>query len=222
MLKCLVLVSRREPLWSTSYVCYFRLINSVIMLTSWRSWSPGWLYLQVSSNSYYHLFPVIIWLNNASDLEKDFCILVPSIVSCAHPKIWPHDGNAFYIPFVVTLMPELIFDLFVLSGWVAVLACTLAIIGLLYDTKYRRQWIWCSFFTSIILAVFWLYYMLRYVNSISQNTFTIFTGGKRKKREKNSVTNWYWISRLRADINKQLCWRKEFFSFEEKKVRLWR
>ncbi|PON32287.1 Major facilitator superfamily domain containing protein [Parasponia andersonii] len=47
------------------------------------------------------------------------------------------------------------------AGWVAVLACSLDIVGLLYDSKYRRQWIWCSFFTGIILAVFWLYYMLR-------------------------------------------------------------
>ncbi|KAM6583364.1 hypothetical protein CsatB_010366 [Cannabis sativa] len=47
------------------------------------------------------------------------------------------------------------------AGWVAVLACSLAIVGLLTGSKYRRRWMWCSFFASIILAVFWLYYMLR-------------------------------------------------------------
>ncbi|XP_030488288.2 uncharacterized protein LOC115705176 isoform X2 [Cannabis sativa] len=47
------------------------------------------------------------------------------------------------------------------AGWVAVLACSLAIVGLLTGSKYRRRWMWCSFFASIILSVFWLYYMLR-------------------------------------------------------------
>lgn len=47
--------------------------------------------------------------------------------------------------------------------WVAVVACSLAIMGLLHDSKDRRQWLWYSCLTGLILAAFWLYYMLRYV-----------------------------------------------------------
>ena len=35
------------------------------------------------------------------------------------------DADAFYISLVVTIMPDLIFGLYVLLGWVAVLAWTL-------------------------------------------------------------------------------------------------
>ncbi|GMY36231.1 wpp domain-interacting tail-anchored protein 1 [Fagus crenata] len=47
------------------------------------------------------------------------------------------------------------------AAWIAVLACSFTIIGLLHNSKYHRQWMWYSCFASIILAVFWLYYMLR-------------------------------------------------------------
>ncbi|ONH97869.1 hypothetical protein PRUPE_7G215100 [Prunus persica] len=47
------------------------------------------------------------------------------------------------------------------ADWLAVLACSSAIIGLLHDSKHHRRWIWYSLFTGIILTVFWLYYMLR-------------------------------------------------------------
>ncbi|KAM5547496.1 hypothetical protein ABKV19_001804 [Rosa sericea] len=47
------------------------------------------------------------------------------------------------------------------ADWLAVVACSSAIIGLVHDSKYHRRWIWYSFLTGIVLAVFWLYYMLR-------------------------------------------------------------
>ncbi|KAF8393486.1 hypothetical protein HHK36_021730 [Tetracentron sinense] len=47
------------------------------------------------------------------------------------------------------------------ADWVAILACSMAIMGLLHKSKYPRQWIWYSCFTSLLLAVFWLYHMLR-------------------------------------------------------------
>ncbi|KAI4347031.1 hypothetical protein L6164_007880 [Bauhinia variegata] len=47
------------------------------------------------------------------------------------------------------------------ADWVAVLACSFAIIGLLQKSMHRRRWIWYSGLTGIILAIFWLYYMLR-------------------------------------------------------------
>ncbi|KAE7998609.1 hypothetical protein FH972_003138 [Carpinus fangiana] len=47
------------------------------------------------------------------------------------------------------------------ADWLAVLVCSLTIIGLLHNSKHHRQWMWYSCFAGIILAVFWLYYMLR-------------------------------------------------------------
>ncbi|XP_044464276.1 uncharacterized protein LOC123194865 [Mangifera indica] len=47
------------------------------------------------------------------------------------------------------------------ADWIAVLACFLAIKGLVHNSKDQRQWIWYSFFVGLVLAVFWSYYMLR-------------------------------------------------------------
>ncbi|PRQ46759.1 putative major facilitator superfamily domain-containing protein [Rosa chinensis] len=47
------------------------------------------------------------------------------------------------------------------ADWLAVVACSSAIIGLVHDSKHHRRWIWYSFLTGIVLAVFWLYYMFR-------------------------------------------------------------
>ncbi|XP_015889208.1 uncharacterized protein LOC107424033 [Ziziphus jujuba] len=48
------------------------------------------------------------------------------------------------------------------ADWVAVVACSLAIIGLFHgDSKDRRQWIWYSCFFGMVLVVFWLYFMSR-------------------------------------------------------------
>ncbi|XP_043703437.1 uncharacterized protein LOC122653605 isoform X3 [Telopea speciosissima] len=44
---------------------------------------------------------------------------------------------------------------------VAVLACIMAITGLLNNSKSHRQWIWYSCYTGVLLAIFWLHYMLR-------------------------------------------------------------
>lgn len=49
----------------------------------------------------------------------------------------------------------------ILADWVAVLACSLAIVGLLHNSKHHRLWIWCSFCAGLLLAVFWLFYLLR-------------------------------------------------------------
>ncbi|XP_071722367.1 uncharacterized protein [Rutidosis leptorrhynchoides] len=45
------------------------------------------------------------------------------------------------------------------ADWIAVLACTMSIMGLLHGSK--KQWLWYSSYVGIMLAVFWLYFMLR-------------------------------------------------------------
>ncbi|CAK9328260.1 unnamed protein product [Citrullus colocynthis] len=45
------------------------------------------------------------------------------------------------------------------ADWIAILACTFSIIGILSKSNYHRRWLWCSFFIGILLSVFWLYFM---------------------------------------------------------------
>ncbi|KAK3018450.1 hypothetical protein RJ639_004267 [Escallonia herrerae] len=45
--------------------------------------------------------------------------------------------------------------------WAAILVCSLAITGLLHNSKYHRRWLWYSCCAGILLAVFWLYHMLK-------------------------------------------------------------
>ncbi|XP_022960855.1 uncharacterized protein LOC111461536 isoform X3 [Cucurbita moschata] len=47
------------------------------------------------------------------------------------------------------------------ADWVAILACSFSIIGIVSKSSYQRRWLWCSFFVSILLSVFWLYFMMR-------------------------------------------------------------
>ncbi|XP_057493794.1 uncharacterized protein LOC130779132 isoform X16 [Actinidia eriantha] len=47
------------------------------------------------------------------------------------------------------------------ADWAAVLVCSVAIAGLLLDSRYRRTWLWYSCFGGILVAVFWSYHMLR-------------------------------------------------------------
>ncbi|KAH1049406.1 hypothetical protein GLYMA_08G031000v4 [Glycine max] len=58
-------------------------------------------------------------------------------------------------------MEEIYSWMIISADWVAVLACSFAIIGLLHESVHRRRWIHYSWYTGVILAIFWLYYMLR-------------------------------------------------------------
>ncbi|KAG5041607.1 hypothetical protein JHK85_014083 [Glycine max] len=57
-------------------------------------------------------------------------------------------------------MEEIYSWMIIFADWVAVLACSFAIIGLLDQSMHRRRWIHYSWYTAVILAIFWLYYML--------------------------------------------------------------
>lgn len=47
------------------------------------------------------------------------------------------------------------------ADWAAVLVCSMAIGGLLHNSKYHRRWLWYSCCVGVLMAVFWLYHMLR-------------------------------------------------------------
>lgn len=51
--------------------------------------------------------------------------------------------------------------LVIFADWLAVMSCATAILGLVQSSEHLRRRIWYSFFSGILVAVFWLYYMLR-------------------------------------------------------------
>ncbi|XP_025636820.1 uncharacterized protein [Arachis hypogaea] len=46
------------------------------------------------------------------------------------------------------------------ADWMAVLVCSFSMKGLIDESVHHRRWIWYSWFTAIVPAMFWLYYML--------------------------------------------------------------
>ncbi|MFS7965353.1 hypothetical protein Hanom_Chr09g00761241 [Helianthus anomalus] len=51
--------------------------------------------------------------------------------------------------------------LVIAADWAAVLVCSLAIAGLLNNSRSRRRFLWFSCCAGVLLAVFWLYNMLK-------------------------------------------------------------
>ncbi|KAL8093979.1 uncharacterized protein LOC141692553 [Apium graveolens] len=47
------------------------------------------------------------------------------------------------------------------ADWASVLVCSMTIAGLLHNSRYHRQWLWCSFCAGFLVAIFWLYQMLK-------------------------------------------------------------
>ncbi|KAK2385364.1 histone-lysine N-methyltransferase [Trifolium repens] len=58
-------------------------------------------------------------------------------------------------------MEEIYSWVIISADWVAVLACSFAIQGLRHESMHHRRWIWYSWYTSIVLAIFWLNHMPR-------------------------------------------------------------
>ncbi|KAE8653407.1 hypothetical protein Csa_007368 [Cucumis sativus] len=59
------------------------------------------------------------------------------------------------------------------ADWVAILACTFSIIGIVSKSSHHRRWLWCSFFIGILLSVFWFYFMMRYGNRIHNHLIKV-------------------------------------------------
>uniref|UniRef100_A0A0D3EQ64 Uncharacterized protein n=1 Tax=Oryza barthii TaxID=65489 RepID=A0A0D3EQ64_9ORYZ len=55
-------------------------------------------------------------------------------------------------------MEDLSSPMVVVADWIAALACLFSIKGLLHSWK---KWMWYSFYVSILVALFWTYYLLR-------------------------------------------------------------
>ncbi|KAL9440795.1 hypothetical protein AB3S75_019462 [Citrus x aurantiifolia] len=73
-------------------------------------------------------------------------------------SIFQQASSPWELRYHAYFMEEINSWMIIVADWIAVLACSMTIIGLLHN---RRQWIWYSCFAGMTLAVFWLYYMLR-------------------------------------------------------------
>ena len=49
------------------------------------------------------------------------------------------------------------------ADWIAALACLFAVKGLLQASNSSKKWIWYSFYVGMAVAIFWTYYLLKYV-----------------------------------------------------------
>lgn len=67
---------------------------------------------------------------------------------------WELRYNAYF-------MEEVDSWIVITADWVAVLACSMAIMGLLHKSNYHRQWLWYSCLIGILISIFWLYHMFR-------------------------------------------------------------
>ncbi|GMI81287.1 hypothetical protein like AT4G26240 [Hibiscus trionum] len=85
-----------------------------------------------------------------------FCYSAFLLFSVFHQTLFPWElrYHAYFIEDVDSWM-------IITSDWLAVLACSLAIMGLFSNSKDHRKWLWYSCSLAFVLAIFWAYHMLR-------------------------------------------------------------
>lgn len=75
-------------------------------------------------------------------------------------SIFQQFSSPWELRFHAYFMDEISSWMIICADWVAVLACSLAITGLLNNSNDHARWIWYSCSVGLALTVFWLYYML--------------------------------------------------------------
>ncbi|OVA08484.1 hypothetical protein BVC80_209g221 [Macleaya cordata] len=83
------------------------------------------------------------------------CFVVFLIFSIFHQASFPWE-----LRYHAYFMGDIDSWIVIAADWIAVLACLMAVKGLLHSSKSNRKWIWYSCFTGLLLAAFWLYHML--------------------------------------------------------------
>lgn len=84
------------------------------------------------------------------------CYIAFILFNIYHQAAYPWDLR-YHAYFVEDIDSRLI----IISDWLAVIACSTAILGLVRNSEHHRRRIWYSFVGGLVLAVFWLYYMFR-------------------------------------------------------------
>ncbi|XP_020974686.1 uncharacterized protein LOC107630632 isoform X3 [Arachis ipaensis] len=71
------------------------------------------------------------------------------------------ENNRFWRRPYAYFMEDIYSWMIISADWMAVLVCSFSMKGLIDESVHHRRWIWYSWFTAIVPAMFWLYYMLR-------------------------------------------------------------
>ncbi|KAJ8447146.1 hypothetical protein Cgig2_022875 [Carnegiea gigantea] len=89
--------------------------------------------------------------SNAKEACYIWCITSRMLVRCKVLCIWisMYPSLRYHAYFMEDIDSRLV----ILSDWFAVLACSMAMLGLIRNSKHHRRWIWFSFFGSIVLAI---------------------------------------------------------------------
>ncbi|KAL9234933.1 hypothetical protein vseg_009745 [Gypsophila vaccaria] len=87
-----------------------------------------------------------------------FAVLMSCYIAFLLFSIYHQTAHPWELRYHAYFMEEINSWLLILSDWLAIVACSVAILGLIQSSGQR---IWYSFGVGVILAIFWLYYMLR-------------------------------------------------------------
>ncbi|XP_074311739.1 uncharacterized protein LOC141647456 isoform X2 [Silene latifolia] len=90
-----------------------------------------------------------------------FTVLISCYIAFLLFSIYHQTAHPWELRYHAYFMEDIDSRLLILSDWLAVVACSTAILGLIQSSARHRQWIWYSFTGGVLLAIFWLYYMLR-------------------------------------------------------------
>ncbi|KAM7509634.1 hypothetical protein LguiA_020087 [Lonicera macranthoides] len=76
-------------------------------------------------------------------------------------SIYQQSFNPWELRYHAYFMEDVDSWMVISADWAAVLVCSTAIAGLLHNSKSHRQWLWYAFCAGVLVAVFWLYQMLK-------------------------------------------------------------
>ncbi|KAK4755598.1 hypothetical protein SAY87_009355 [Trapa incisa] len=90
-----------------------------------------------------------------------FAVFLLCFIAFLIYSIFQQASSPWELRFHAYFMDDVDSWMIISSDWIAVLVCSMTLFGLVRNSTHHRRWLWYSFYTSIPLAVFWLYYMLR-------------------------------------------------------------
>ncbi|KAL4563859.1 hypothetical protein LXL04_027907 [Taraxacum kok-saghyz] len=85
------------------------------------------------------------------------CCYVAFLIFSIHGQTtmpWELQHHAYF-------MYEMESRLVIAADWAGVFVCLMAVAGLLQYSRSHRDWLWFACYSGVLLAVFWLYHMLK-------------------------------------------------------------
>ncbi|XP_072973729.1 uncharacterized protein [Typha angustifolia] len=78
------------------------------------------------------------------------------LIYSIYQQVWFPWELQYHAYFMDEMLPWMV----IIADWIGVLACLLAVKGLLHKSSSSKKWMRYSIYTSLLVTVFWLYYML--------------------------------------------------------------